>query len=180
MLIGSVDVKETTKLIAKIKRHEKEQRKQNSDESNSTPSGVVTEIAAKMNLVPERDMPSTSAESSQKAHCSQNTTKLPTLAKICDRYGLSDRSAAAVASAVLQDLGIITEDRTEQIIDKNKPAVNEDPPVVEEHIPEVNENPPVMTENSPVLLSSEQVRPFPKAGPRQNTRKGRKKDKRPS
>ncbi len=36
-----------------------------------------------------------------------------------DRYHLSDRSAAALATA-LQDVGIINSSETENIIDKNK------------------------------------------------------------
>lgn len=40
--------------------------------------------------------------------------------KICDRYGLSDRSAAAVGTAVLQDVGILTKETLVQVIDKNK------------------------------------------------------------
>ncbi|CAH0560629.1 unnamed protein product [Brassicogethes aeneus] len=39
--------------------------------------------------------------------------KLPSVAAICDHTGISDRAAAAIASAALQDLGIITgEDKT--------------------------------------------------------------------
>ncbi|CAH1101339.1 unnamed protein product [Psylliodes chrysocephalus] len=34
--------------------------------------------------------------------------KLPTLGLVCDKYGISDRSAAAIASAVLKDVEIIT------------------------------------------------------------------------
>ena len=33
--------------------------------------------------------------------------KLPKLARMCDRYGISDRAGAAIANAVLQDYGII-------------------------------------------------------------------------
>ena len=33
---------------------------------------------------------------------------LPTVARACDRLGISDRAAAAIASAVLQDYGIIS------------------------------------------------------------------------
>ncbi|CAH1113451.1 unnamed protein product [Psylliodes chrysocephalus] len=50
----------------------------------------------------------------------RNTTKLHTLAKVCDRYGLSDRSAATVATAFLQDIGIVKKESSVQIIDKNK------------------------------------------------------------
>ena len=35
----------------------------------------------------------------------RNKLQLPTLARICDQYLLSDRSAAAISSAVLQDVG---------------------------------------------------------------------------
>lgn len=45
---------------------------------------------------------------------------LPELARACDRYGVSDRSAAAIASAVLEDVGIITENNSLSVIDKNK------------------------------------------------------------
>ncbi|GBM03200.1 hypothetical protein AVEN_70614-1 [Araneus ventricosus] len=40
---------------------------------------------------------------------SQNRLDFPTLAKECDRYGISDRVADSFASAVLQDIGIIHE-----------------------------------------------------------------------
>ncbi|KAK4871936.1 hypothetical protein RN001_016060 [Aquatica leii] len=45
---------------------------------------------------------------------------LPTAARECDRWGLSDRSAAAVSSALLQDLGIVTENDTASVIDRSK------------------------------------------------------------
>lgn len=48
------------------------------------------------------------------------TKNLPAVARACDRYGLSDRSAVAVASAVLQDFGIISEGDSKNVIDRNK------------------------------------------------------------
>lgn len=42
------------------------------------------------------------------------------MAKIADRYNLSDRAAAAVCTAVLIDFGIVTEDNKQFIIDRNK------------------------------------------------------------
>ncbi|CAH1110825.1 unnamed protein product [Psylliodes chrysocephalus] len=46
---------------------------------------------------------------------------LPTLGLVCDTYWISDRSAAAVASGVLKDVGIITtEEYPSKILDKNK------------------------------------------------------------
>lgn len=45
---------------------------------------------------------------------------MPALARACDRHGMSDRSAAAVASAVLEDCGLVTADDISNVIDKNK------------------------------------------------------------
>uniref|UniRef100_A0A6P7H9T0 Uncharacterized protein LOC114349245 n=1 Tax=Diabrotica virgifera virgifera TaxID=50390 RepID=A0A6P7H9T0_DIAVI len=45
---------------------------------------------------------------------------LTAFARECDRYGVSDRSAASLSSALLQDLGIINEQDTSKIIDRNK------------------------------------------------------------
>lgn len=51
-----------------------------------------------------------------------NTTKINNLALTMDRYGVEDRVGAAIASATLQDYGIIdvASRQTAQIIDKNK------------------------------------------------------------
>ena len=45
---------------------------------------------------------------------------VPTLAMACERFQVSDRAGAAIASAVLVDYGIITADQRENAIDKNK------------------------------------------------------------
>lgn len=45
---------------------------------------------------------------------------LPTLARACDRHGVSDRAAAAIASAALQDFGIISPDDSQNVVDRNK------------------------------------------------------------
>ena len=46
--------------------------------------------------------------------------KLPALSETCDRYAISDRSAAAISSAVLQDIGVITNDDKASVIDRSK------------------------------------------------------------
>ena len=53
---------------------------------------------------------------------SQNRTRLPKTAEACDRYLVSDRAGAAIASAVLRDYGIITEEDTCQVIGPRKLA----------------------------------------------------------
>ena len=45
---------------------------------------------------------------------------LSTVARECDRSGVSDSSAAKIASAVLNDIGMITENETSNIIDRSK------------------------------------------------------------
>ena len=45
---------------------------------------------------------------------------LPTLAMACERFQMSDRAGAAIASAVLVDYGVIIADQRENVIDKNK------------------------------------------------------------
>ena len=46
--------------------------------------------------------------------------KLPALSETCDGYAISDRSAAAISSAVLQDIGVITNDDKASVIDRSK------------------------------------------------------------
>ncbi|KAI6656229.1 hypothetical protein LOD99_1562 [Oopsacas minuta] len=50
----------------------------------------------------------------------RNHNQLRNLAIMCDRYQISDRAGAAIANAVLQDYGIITQEEGWQIIDRNK------------------------------------------------------------
>ena len=50
----------------------------------------------------------------------QNRNKWPNLARICERYQLSDRAAAAVANSVLVHVGLVTEDDKTRIIDRSK------------------------------------------------------------
>lgn len=51
-----------------------------------------------------------------------NTTPLPTLAQVCDRYGLSNRAGAAAATATLIDFHIVSKEDKTAIIDHHKLA----------------------------------------------------------
>lgn len=73
--------------------------------SNST-------FIATVNEPPYSTKPSTSSQ--------QMRVPLPTLARECDRYGVSDRAAAAISSAVLQDVGLVTEQDSSSVIDRSK------------------------------------------------------------
>ena len=57
-----------------------------------------------------------------KENSSQNRTRLPKTAEACDRYLVSDRAGAAIASAVLRDYGIITEEDPSQVVGPRKLA----------------------------------------------------------
>lgn len=65
-------------------------------------------------------MNTASIETPSTSNMNRNTLPLPSVAKVCDRYGLSMRSAAAVASAVLADVGLVSTEDSTLIIDKNK------------------------------------------------------------
>jgi len=44
----------------------------------------------------------------------------PALSRVCDRHGLSDTSAGALASAMLEDFGLVTAADSSNVIDHNK------------------------------------------------------------
>ena len=50
----------------------------------------------------------------------QNRLKLSCLSELSDRFGASDRAAAGIASAILQDVNIVSAEDSSQVIDKNK------------------------------------------------------------
>ncbi|GBN74036.1 hypothetical protein AVEN_18036-1 [Araneus ventricosus] len=45
---------------------------------------------------------------------------LPSTAVVCDRFVVSDRSVAAIASSVLHDVGLITSNNSDFVVDENK------------------------------------------------------------
>ena len=103
MAIGSLDVQTTAKL-----RRSEEKRKKKKDPDNSSADAPT---------------PSTSKTSEERQLTPQNKQmrlSLPCLASACDRYMVSDRSAAAIASAVLEDVGLISSEDLTQVIDRNK------------------------------------------------------------
>lgn len=60
------------------------------------------------------------AISTSKIQVKQMRQRLENLATACDRTGVSDRSASIIASAVLQDVGLISEQDTSKVIDRSK------------------------------------------------------------
>ncbi|CAG9826869.1 unnamed protein product [Diabrotica balteata] len=128
MAIGTVDRETTKKLNVRTERQTKETervQKFKSEFHNISMPSCSTEVTR---LSTDSDNSSSSEASPSVANidlpskpsCSQMRIELPTLGTICDKYGISDRSAAAVATAVLKDVGIICDSDTSKVIDKNK------------------------------------------------------------
>ena len=64
-----------------------------------------------------------SIKASSQIECNQNAQNrmsLPTLAKICDRFSVSDQAGASIASAVLKDYGTVYRKNKNLIIDRSK------------------------------------------------------------
>lgn len=86
--------------------------------TNGSRSGIILQQDNNLNSEPAANQPSTSAEQPQSAQ--RNFVSLPVLAKTLDRYGVSDRAGAAIASAVLKDFKIISKDDNHHVIDRYK------------------------------------------------------------
>ena len=128
MIIAAVDQIESIRLQKRYIRKESTQKqmcsKSKTDDIADKQLDVCDEISS------TEDEVETSDDSDDDGMCSnkqqQKTTdkqmriKLPSLALACDRHGVSDRAAAGIASAVLQDVGVIHKDDVSKVIDRNK------------------------------------------------------------
>lgn len=129
MAIGGIDKKETTRLMKRQQRQIEESTRatkkfcstQETYSDSACYEDAMSESCLEINPILEgssTSMPSVEAPSTSTAN--RNTLPLPTVAKVCDRYGLSLRSAAAVTSAVLADVGLVSTKELTLVIDKNK------------------------------------------------------------
>ena len=59
-------------------------------------------------------------DNAKKTPTSHMRKKLPKLAKLCDRYSISQRAGAPIATAVLENFGLLTTSDKTNITDKNK------------------------------------------------------------
>jgi hypothetical protein len=60
----------------------------------------------------------------EKDFSSRNMMKFPTVARECDRYGVSNTAGAAIATAALTDYGVIIEGDTNLVIDRKKGTID--------------------------------------------------------
>ena len=114
MVIGFCDVQTTAKL-------QRSQAKFMKAHVNST---IIKSPNIKAPNNSSADTPSTSKRSEDQDQLSpqnnQMRQSLSCLASACDRYMVSDRSAAAIASAILEDVGLIYSEDQTKVIDRNK------------------------------------------------------------
>jgi len=140
MVISSIDRKASKKINEKLKRKSEEQKRAakyarsaedgkniitsyatdvfDTSESSSEDDLPLSELRVRLSNVGTNSQPEIASTSGKKTF--RLSKDMPTLARACDRYGISDRSAAALASAVLQDFGLITESDSVNVVDRNK------------------------------------------------------------
>lgn len=68
----------------------------------------------------EKDLHVKNSIFKEKKQNSINKIRLESVAIVCDRYGVSNRAAAAIASSTLQAVGILNESNIAEVIDHNK------------------------------------------------------------
>lgn len=139
MVIGNIDIATTSALRKKETRKSKElqrivkfnqERTKNENVSEMVTSDNDSAEEQRCSLLEEANQPGPSniheeinlpgPSKLNEKKSTQMRIKLPSVASIADRVGISDKAAAAIASAALQDLGVITEEDKTNIIDRMK------------------------------------------------------------
>lgn len=127
MVIGGIDREETSKLKRKAEREEanlKLMKKQKTNESiqafSAKSSEDNTDSDTDTDTVDEYLPESVKTTPKPDRQCQKMTISLPSLAKACDRTGVSDRSAAILATSVLNDLGVVSSIDRSKVIDRSK------------------------------------------------------------
>lgn len=127
MVIGGIDREETSKLKRKAEREEanlKLMKKQKTNESIQAFSAKSaednTDSDTDTDTVDEYLPESVKTTPKPDRQCQKMTISLPSLAKACDRTGVSDRSAAILATSVLNDLGVVSSIDRSKVIDRSK------------------------------------------------------------
>lgn len=113
MVIGAVDPKTTEIINARIIRKSSQSvfmSKQESFYSSENYEMDVSPPVEDVNLFDEEwDVPKVleSSVCEKKGETEKMLTPLPTLARTCDRFGISDRAGSMLASAELEDIGVV-------------------------------------------------------------------------
>lgn len=121
LAIGRINLNETKKLQKKIERKSRDMPKNQMDhaESSASNSCLQSPESEEIKCSPDSQDFFVLNEKSKETS-NQIRVNLKNTAEVSTRYDVSDRAAAAIATAVLQDFGIVSELDTSNVIDKSK------------------------------------------------------------
>lgn len=114
LFIGNLDRNETVKLI------KREERREQLSIQESIISDPVSPVTSKSKINQNISLRTSCDMSLILPSTSQMRSKLSHTSLLSDRYGVSDRATAAIASGVLHDLGMISDSDMSQVIDRSK------------------------------------------------------------
>ena len=134
MAIGGVDLKTSKRTAAKIARKERihkyldaSQKQKNQTVNTTLMEGLSSDCVSESDTQDEEEAYSAPSKSKRKFEEKDTNSQkkkrihhLPMLAAACDRVGVSDRGAALIASSLLQDIGIVSNQDTSDIVYRNK------------------------------------------------------------
>ena len=120
MFIGCIDQVETKRLLNRQMRREGLKRQITPKKDSVNMASTTSDDMAggeKRDEQIEHDVPCSQPKEN---NTKQRRINLPALAMACDQHDLTDRSAAAISTAVLHDMGLVKDDDMSNIIDKNE------------------------------------------------------------
>ena len=128
MIIGSVNKRETLRLKRKACRmksiiQQTKKQKTNEGKSQIQTAFLQSDDECANHTTDDEYIPPTYSTKPKKTKRKRNqklTTSLPSLAQACDKTGVSDRSAAVIATSILHDIGIVSPIKLTEVIDRNK------------------------------------------------------------
>jgi hypothetical protein len=122
MMIGTIDRNTTKKnennIDRKLKREIYEKNMVTPDTNKPITSSNVKNVSQTENQVSQNSTPQILSNTT--VINSTSTKVFPVVARTLDRYGVSDRVGAAIVSATLQDIGLITQNDTSNVVDRSK------------------------------------------------------------
>lgn len=130
MIIGGIDSKTSKQINKKIMRRTIRKLRETPQLKNAAPINKETPVLSNSsNKTISREIQKISAESATLTKppipASPSFSVLPELpyvavARTLDRFGISDRAGAAIVSATLQDIGMITKESAINVVDRSK------------------------------------------------------------
>lgn len=139
MIMGSIDAVETKKIEKRIKRKEKsmlselnrsfklsrpnipELNRESILSSDSDDNSIQPDSSDETLIVPKITVTNDKSQSPKSVLVQQCLpVSLPSFSRACDRRAISNRAGAQLASALLQDLNVVTSENQAAVIDKSK------------------------------------------------------------